>query len=123
MIDPVLVLLENGSRIVAQAGTGIGGAISITADLFLKSDDSVVDASAGDPRLSGTVEIRSPDVNISGTLKTLPESFLDAAELIRERCAARRVGSAGSLVLSGRQGLPPSPDGFLLASHVESSGR
>lgn len=33
-----------------------------------------------------------PDVNLAGTLAPLPSSFLDAASLMRERCAERRAG-------------------------------
>jgi large exoprotein involved in heme utilization and adhesion len=115
-IDPVFVVLEPGSRIAATAGEGLGGRIQITTDNFLPFPGSEVDASAGNPALSGTVEIKSPDVNLAGTLAPLPSSFLDAASLMRERCAARRSGErAGSFAVSGPGGIPPEPDGWLPA--------
>ena len=44
-IDPRFVVL-NHSQIVAQAGEGTGGSIDITAEQFLRSVDSAVDASS-----------------------------------------------------------------------------
>jgi len=64
----------------------------------------------------GTVDIRAPDTDLAGNLAELPESFLDAVGLMRERCAARRGGErAGSFVVTGRHGVPPSPDAPLPA--------
>jgi hypothetical protein len=115
-IDPVFVILENGSRIVATAGEGEGGSIRIRTDNFLQFPGSVVSATAGNPALSGTVEIHSPDVNLAGTLAPLPAAFLDAASLMRERCAVRRGGErAGSFAVRGPGGIPAEPDGWLPA--------
>jgi filamentous hemagglutinin family protein len=115
-IDPVFVILENGSRIEATAVTGHGGAIRITTDNFFAFPGSVVSAKSGDQALSGTVEIHSPDVNLAGSLTPLPSTFLDAASLMRERCAARRSGErAGSFAVRGPGGIPAEPDGWLPA--------
>ena len=115
-IDPDFVILRNGSRIEASAGAGTGGQIQITTDNFFAFRDSVVSATAGDPELSGTVEIHSPAVNLAGTLSALPDSLLDAASLMRERCAARRSGErAGSFSVRGAGGIPAEPDGWLRA--------
>ena len=44
----------------------------------------------------------------------LPTSYLDAASLMRERCAARRSGErAGSFSVRGKGGIPAEPDGWL----------
>jgi large exoprotein involved in heme utilization and adhesion len=115
-IDPVFVILERGSRIVAEAGTGHGGQIQIAADNFFGFPGSEVSAASGNPELSGTVEIHSPAVNLAGTLAVLPASFLDAALQMRERCAARRSGErAGSFAVRGPGGIPAEPDGWLPA--------
>ncbi len=115
-IDPEFVILEN-SRIVAQAGDGRGGRIGIRADVFLSDPASEVSASAGNPQLSGSVEIDSPEVDLVGDLSQLPENVIAVAGLLRERCRARREGrAAGSFVVVGRDGLPPSPDGLLPAA-------
>jgi len=115
-IDSQLVMLRDGSQIVATAGAGIGGRIQITADRFFAFPGSGLSADAGDPQLSGTVEIHSPDANLAGTLTALPVSFLDAPSLLHARCSAR-VNSApsGSFVVRGPGGIPAEPDGWLRA--------
>ena len=61
---------------------------------------------------------------MAGTLASLPESFLDAAALMKERCAARKGGeSSGSFVWTGRQGVSWSPDGMIPASYREAEER
>jgi hypothetical protein len=58
-------------------------------------------------------------VNLAGTLAPLPSAFLDAASLMRERCAARRSGErAGSIALRGAGRIPAEPDGWLRAPVV-----
>src|SRR4029450_10616269 len=110
--DPQLVLLEEGSRIVAQAVEGSGGKITLGADVLLVSVDSLISASS-QLGIQGTVEIRAPDTDLAAELAALPESFLDAVALMKERCAARQGGErAGSFVVTGRHGVPASPDGL-----------
>jgi large exoprotein involved in heme utilization and adhesion len=121
-IDPVFVILQLGSRVSAEAGTGHGGRIQIAADNFIQFPGSVVSADSGVPELSGTVEIHSPDVNLAGTLAELPSSFLDAASLMRERCAARRSGErSGTFTVRGPGGIPAEPDGWLPAPLLPES--
>jgi filamentous hemagglutinin family protein len=113
--DPQLVLLEEGSRIVAQAVEGSGGNVSLAADVLLVSVDSLISASSA-LGVQGTVDLRAPDTDLAGELAALPESFLDAVALMKERCAARQGGErAGSFVVTGRHGVPASPDGPLPA--------
>ena len=115
-IDPVFVILQNGSSIVATADEGYGGQIRITTDRFFAFPGSEVSAASRNPELSGRVEIHSPDVNLAGTLTPLPSTFLDAASLMRARCAARRSGErAGSFAVRGPGGIPAEPDGWLPA--------
>ena len=106
-IDPQLVFLD-GSRIIASAIGGSGGNITIVAGLFLASPDSVINASSS-LGISGSISIQAPTTNLSGTLAPLPEDFLQAAGLLRARCAAQLSGKASSFVLAGRDGLPPEP--------------
>ncbi len=123
-IDPQLLLLENSSRIEAKAGAGTGGNIQITADHYFAFPDSVVSVDAdSELGIAGTVEIHSPAVNLAGTLTPLPTSYLDAASLIRQRCAARTSGErAGSFAARGWGGIAPEPDGWLPASFELASG-
>jgi large exoprotein involved in heme utilization and adhesion len=119
-IDTRFITL-NGSRIVAQANEGRGGNIDIRADNILASIDSLIDASS---RLgvSGTVSISSPETDLTGGLTVLPTVFLDADDLLRESCAARRTGATSSFTAMGRGGLPPDPAGPLAGSYLEPGG-
>jgi large exoprotein involved in heme utilization and adhesion len=110
-IDPVFVILDN-SQIIAQAFGGAGGNITITAGNLFRSPLSVIDASSA-LGISGSVVISSPIVDLSGSLVTLPASYLDTAALLAHQCAARIAGNASSLVLAGHGGIAPAPDGWL----------
>jgi len=110
-IDPTFVILEDGSRIVANAFGGPGGNIRIIATYFLNTLDSLVDASSqlGVP---GTVSISAPNTNQSAQIKVLPAAFFDASALAREACSGRfaRGAPRSSLVGVGRGGLSASPE-------------
>jgi large exoprotein involved in heme utilization and adhesion len=122
-IDPEVVLLENDSHIRATAVGGTGGRITISAENYFAFQGSEVDVRAGDPALSGTIELHAPDVDLAGNLTELPTSYLDADSLMRERCAARRSGEAsGSFAVRGPVGIPPEPDGWLRASVEADAG-
>jgi len=111
-IDPLFVVLDQ-SIIEATAGAGRGGHITIDAGNLFESLDSQITASAGNPSLSGTVTINAAQTEITGNLEVLPANFLDAAALIRERCATRQSGASGSFVVKGRSGVPAAPDDAL----------
>jgi hypothetical protein len=50
----------------------------------------------------------------------VPEgAFLNAGDLVRESCAARRSGTASSFTAMGRGGLPPDPAGPLAAPYLD----
>ena len=99
-IDPTFVVLDDHSRIIAQAKKGSGGNINITADFLFQSPDSLIDASSEFGQ-SGTVTINSPETNITGSITVLPETFFDAAALMRQHCATRTAGGRSSLVVRG----------------------
>jgi filamentous hemagglutinin family protein len=117
-IDPIFVILEDGSRIVANAFGGPGGNIHIFATYFLNTLDSLVDASSqlGVP---GTVVITSPNDNLSTQIKVLPAAFFDASALVREACSARYAHGAprSTLVGVGRGGLAASPERFATSTY------
>jgi filamentous hemagglutinin family protein len=112
-IDPPAVVLDR-SRIVAQADQGAGGSIAIRTDVLIASPDSLISASSN-LGIDGTVEINAPDVDLAGSLVALPETPLDAAGLLRERCAAQRSDDLGSFVVRGREAVPAShAEGLML---------
>lgn len=111
-IDPHFVIL-NDSQVIANAYEGRGGNIQIVADVFLASPESVVSASSA-LGVNGTVDIRAPITSVSGSLLPMQRTFLSAADLLRNPCAARiRGGQSSSFILSGRDGLPIRPGSVL----------
>jgi hypothetical protein len=113
-IDPQFVIIQ-GSNILAQANQGAGGIITINATKGVLVDpNSVLDASAGPAGITGSVNIRAPVQNLSGTLVPLTQSYLQAARLLAQRCAARFPdGKFSTFVQAGREGPPVEPGGFL----------
>jgi hypothetical protein len=113
-IDPQFVIIQ-GSNILAQANQGAGGIITIRAtEGVLVDPNSRLDASAGPAGISGFVDIRAPVQNLSGTIVPLTQSYLQAAALLAQRCAARFPdGKFSTFVEVGREGLPVEPGGFL----------
>jgi large exoprotein involved in heme utilization and adhesion len=119
-IDSDLVVL-NDSRILANAFGGPGGNINITADVFLVNSGGtsptslagIVDASSA-LSTPGTINIDAVFTDVSGEVAQLPETPLQATELLRASCAARFAGGkTSSMVLGGRDGIPTQPGGLL----------
>jgi filamentous hemagglutinin family protein len=108
-IDPDFVVMKHG-RILANAYGGPGGNIDIVASHFIATPDSLVDASSA-LGIDGTVNISSPDQDVSEDLAVLPDNYLDVTGLIRDRCSA--TAGASSLVDAGPGGLAVDPDGYL----------
>ena len=120
LIDPVFVVLDGASKIVANAIEGGGGDIYIHIvddGAFLKSPDSIVDASSKFG-VSGSVRIDAPDTDISGSISTLPVSFLDVSSLLSERCVTRTAGELSTFNILGHGGMPLSPDTPLPAFYL-----
>ena len=116
-IDPDFVVLK-GSPILAKAFAGSGGAIDVTAGLFLADPASVVDASST-LGVSGTVQINAPINNLSSVVARLPESLLAVQALLRASCAAKVAqGATSSFVERGRDGIPAGPDGLLASPYL-----
>lgn len=116
-IDPDFVVLK-GSQILAQAFAGSGGAIDITAGLFLADPSSIVDASST-LGVSGTVHINAAINNLSSVVAQLPESLLAVQTLLRAACAAKLAqGATSSFVERGRDGIPSGPDGLLASPYL-----
>ncbi|MGH8897157.1 MAG: hypothetical protein ACRDZ4_09085, partial [Egibacteraceae bacterium] len=111
-IDPQFVVIQ-GSNILTTATFGTGGTITIIGNVVLIDPTSVLDVSSLSGG-SGSIDIRSPVSNISGLIGRLPESVLEAQELLRAACAARLAeAQASSFVERGRDGIPAGPDGLL----------
>ena len=112
-----LVLLER-SKLTARATQGRGGFIAVNSQVFLHDGVSVTEVLDTRSALGndGTVEVNSPENDISGSITRLPASFLNAAALLSERCAVRDADEASSFVIIGR-GVPRGPEDWALSSY------
>jgi filamentous hemagglutinin family protein len=117
-IDPDWVILEDDSRILANAFEGQGGNISISTKGLFVSADSDIDASS-EFGVSGTVNVNAPDTNLSGSLAPLSDRYLEEVRLRRERCAELGAEDAGSFVLGTGAGVPEIPDAPLPSLPLE----
>jgi filamentous hemagglutinin family protein len=116
LIDPLLVILDHSSSIIAQAVAGHGGNITINADQFIQSSDSIVSASSR-RGISGTVVINGL-VNANGALVVLSTQLRGRTEVLREACESRASRPLSSLVDAGRGGLPQDPEATLPALYI-----
>jgi len=105
------LLLMNHGKITANADEGDGGAIFITADYFIKSADSPIEATSQRGN-DGTVEIDAPDINISKGLIALPSTLLNASQWVRTPCEKRTVDDSSRFIIKGRDAVPARYDDF-----------
>jgi hypothetical protein len=123
-VDSKILLIDN-SQIQADARAGRGGNLTIPADNILVPGGNFeallargdISATGADPARAGRVVVSAPEVNLAGDLVVLDVPLLDAASLLRERCAARRDVGASSFTSAGRGGLPPGPDQPLMSDY------
>ncbi len=116
---PQFFILNNGD-VLARANAGNGGNIKLSADYFLRSADSVINASS-ERGIDGQILIESPN-DVTGTI-TVPEMpSLDLSALLQERCAAAALQERSSFTVEGRGGVPSSPGAFLGSPLVQRKG-
>jgi hypothetical protein len=114
-IDPQLLVLDHSS-IIAQAVAGHGGNITISADNFLPSDDSIVSASS-QLGISGTIELIGPRVDLNGSLVVLSSELRNAANILRTSCGAQGREQS-SLVDKGHGGPPQDTETTIPALYM-----
>ncbi|MBW2232393.1 MAG: filamentous hemagglutinin N-terminal domain-containing protein [Deltaproteobacteria bacterium] len=107
VIDPPLVVL-NRSELRADAFEGPGGNVTIVADAFFRSGDSVLSASSK-LGIDGIIAVTAPDNDLVAELASLPQTFLDASALLQSACTARTARS-GSFVVESRAAAVAPPD-------------
>jgi len=93
------VALETSS-VTAKADQGKGGNILINSFVFLRDGElkEVLNASSNVIGNDGTIEINSPELDISGAIAALPGYYLDVSELLSDPCGAKRKNDMSSLV-------------------------
>jgi hypothetical protein len=99
------LLFMNRGHLTANAVYGQGGYISLVADTFLPSVDSLITASS-EYGAQGVVEIDSVETDIGGGLVILPDELNDRSVNLAERCALRLQGDLSSFFINGQGGLP-----------------
>jgi large exoprotein involved in heme utilization and adhesion len=138
------VLLRSGSSIITNAiGAAIGGNIIIDSDILATLEDTSITANAQEAfggrviinvqaifrtqgsnitatselgtEFNGTVELNTPKIDPSRGLATLPTELVEVSGLITSSCAA--VGE-NKFIITGRGGLPPSPNEVLSSDAV-----
>ncbi|MFV0275605.1 MAG: filamentous hemagglutinin N-terminal domain-containing protein [Parahaliea sp.] len=114
--SPAELVLVRNSGLAASANAGNGGLITINSEFFLRDARSVfqVTSTLGEV---GSLEINSPEQDISAAVVELDVSILDATRLIQDRCAVN-AGDGSSLVISGHSVMAESYEGYLASPFV-----
>jgi filamentous hemagglutinin family protein len=118
--DTLVAIPQENSDITANAGKGPGGRVTIRSQgIFgtqfrpaLTADSDITATSELGPEFSGTVVIQTPDVDPSNGLVASEPEVVDPSNLVAQGCAIQRH-TAGTFVITGRGGLPPSPNEVL----------
>ncbi|KAF3889502.1 MULTISPECIES: two-partner secretion domain-containing protein [Nostocales] len=116
----VAVSSEN-SDIKANALEGRGGNIKISSQSVFGTEFRVRETPLSDITasstygVSGAVEIKTPDVDPTHGLVSLPIQLTDASNTVAQGCRANRGRAVGKFVVTGRGGLLPNPENMLNA--------
>ena len=102
-------VLLNHSKIQANAEQGDGGAIFIKTDNYIKSMDSLVEATSKRGN-DGTVKVESPKKDINKELVSLPDQFMDATKWLKNRCETRSGKFVSRLTVGGKESSPAIND-------------
>ncbi len=112
----VVAVPSENSDIRANAHTGTGGRLDITANGIFgfqvqRQDTPDSDISASSRfGVQGSVTLNTPDVDPSRGLTNLPTEVVDASNQMAQNCRPGRAASEqSSFVVTGRGGLPPNP--------------
>ncbi|MEL7314608.1 MAG: hypothetical protein AAFN08_06615, partial [Cyanobacteria bacterium J06559_3] len=105
---PSFLLLLDRSLIEAQATEGQGGDINISTELFLQSEDSVIDASS-ELGVDGTVNFDVVETDVPTEAEALPITFA-SAELDQRCVSSQRESGAARFIRTGRGGMPVDAD-------------
>jgi large exoprotein involved in heme utilization and adhesion len=114
-INTGVITLED-SNITANAEEASGGQVRINAQGILRTEESDITARSDlGAEFSGTVELNTPDVDLSRGLVNLPVEVVDASNQIATGCPA---GEENKFTITGRGGLPPNPNEPLTGDNV-----
>ena len=105
-----LAIIDNG-RIIANAGRQ-GGKVQITTQgLFARNPENVITASSDQGiQFNGTITINTPDVTRGQGFVDIPANFFTSEKQVAQACAAEVGENRSRFIITGRGGLPPSPE-------------
>ncbi len=106
LIDPSFIIL-NHSDIIANAYAGDGGNLLLICDYLFADSASRMEASS-ELGLDGTIEIDTPNLDLSESFIVLP-GYRRIPEVLQDDCEASSRDTSSSLVVTGSGGLPPQP--------------
>jgi filamentous hemagglutinin family protein len=125
----IVAILGGNSDITANAFRGRGGNINITtnglfgieprASLTIQNDITAT----SELGINGTIQINSPDVESNRGIVELPAEVVDASQAIAQGCSNNIARTRSEMMITGRGGLPPSPDEPLSSDAVWSDTR
>jgi large exoprotein involved in heme utilization and adhesion len=115
--DFIVAVPNENSDISANAFTGRGGSVEITAQSILgiqarPQPTPLSDITASSERgVAGVVSINTPDVDPNQGLVQLPVDVTDASQLIAQTCPTGNAtaNQSSEFIITGRGGLPPTP--------------
>jgi large exoprotein involved in heme utilization and adhesion len=105
LIDPQLVVMDN-SLISASAAQGAGGNMTIITNEFLNNNSSILSTGTTD----GAIDISAPDLNLSGSLVSLPAVLVNVDKRLRENCVRSTNHEFSSFIVVGRDGTESAPN-------------
>jgi large exoprotein involved in heme utilization and adhesion len=115
-IDTDFLVSSENSDITANAFEGRGGNIRITATGIFLAPGSEITASS-ELGVDGVVEINTPETEPSRGLVDLPENVVDPNKLIAQNACRR--GRQSEFTITGRGGLPSTPEQIQNSDEVE----
>ncbi|GAA6619550.1 filamentous hemagglutinin N-terminal domain-containing protein [Scytonema sp. NUACC26] len=112
------LLVSLGSDITANAFIGRGGNIRLSARGLFLTPDTKISASSRFG-IDGVVDINRPDTDPSSGLVELPVNLADATQQIDTSCNPDNIQTASSFVAIERGGIPDSPFQPLIADALQ----
>jgi filamentous hemagglutinin family protein len=115
----IVAIPSENSDILASANEGSGGRIRIkAAGIYglenrtkLPPDPTISEINASSEfGKEGIVQINTPEVDPSRGLVALPTPEIDSSKLVTSQCGVFNEAEGNSFTVTGRGGLPPSPD-------------
>ncbi|MBD2595927.1 S-layer family protein [Nostoc spongiaeforme FACHB-130] len=126
----VIALPQENSNITANAFSGTGGQVQInTQGIFgieprlndsINSSDITASSTTG---INGEIIINTPNVDPTQGLTNLPADTVNTASLVDSGCNTFDDKTGSQFTVTGRGGLPASPDDYLSSDVVWSDTR